>query len=72
MTQLLLNRNPGKDTIHTARFESCNLDQADDVVNIDAATADDMLAKGAATMCEHCAPVTTTVGSPTFHGGDAA
>lgn len=66
MTQLLLNRNPGRDRIHVARLESCNLDDADDVVNIDAETADALLATGGATMCEHCAPVSTTEGGPTF------
>lgn len=65
MTTLLVNRNgSGVDVIHAARFESCNLDDADDVVNVEFDVAEAMEKVGTGRFCEHCFP-TRTVGAVT-------
>lgn len=52
-----VNHNADKDVIHVEHpWEACNTDQADDLEQVDAATAIFLIAEGQARSCEHCKP----------------
>lgn len=61
----LLNRNEGVDVLHPDPNESCNTDDAEDRMRVDAATGQAMLESGVAVLCQHCgeAPNLNTRGS---------
>ena len=52
-----LNRNQGVDTLHVEHpHESCNTDDAEDLRQVDAMTAEALLVGKHAIRCGHCDP----------------